>query len=194
MMLGTPDDEDKEAIDANAMEQKAGRQGELMKSTNSDSDRAMPMPPSAKAEQFSQSTDDADVGPGTLIAPSSAIAAAAASAATMPNAEYESTGTSSGEATGKKRQRRVGRVKPQKLAKKAPVNLSDTADSEGTGETSKVLSKHDERWNAMFEKLIEYKQQNNSTQVPQCYDNDPRLGRWVHYQRGTSHDMNTCAK
>jgi len=46
-----------------------------------------------------------------------------------------------------------------------------------------VLSKHDEKWHAMFQKLIEYKERNKHTLVPQCYTEDPRLGRWVHYQR-----------
>lgn len=46
-----------------------------------------------------------------------------------------------------------------------------------------VLSKHDEKWHAMFQKLMEYKERNKHTLVPQCYTEDPRLGRWVHYQR-----------
>ena len=47
----------------------------------------------------------------------------------------------------------------------------------------RVLSKHDEKWNHMFQKLVAYKEAHNSTLVPQCYDSEPRLGRWVHYQR-----------
>jgi hypothetical protein len=35
----------------------------------------------------------------------------------------------------------------------------------------------------MLEALVEYKKEHNSTMVPQCYDQDQRLGRWVHYQR-----------
>ena len=50
----------------------------------------------------------------------------------------------------------------------------------------KMHSKHDAKWNAMFEKLRVYNSQFKNTLVPQCYDQDPRLGRWVHYQRGTS--------
>lgn len=49
----------------------------------------------------------------------------------------------------------------------------------------KMLSKHDEKWNIMFDKFIGYKEKHGSTLVPQCYSEDPRLGRWVHYQRGT---------
>ena len=47
----------------------------------------------------------------------------------------------------------------------------------------KVLSKHDEKWNGMFVKLLEFKEKNKNTLVPQCYNQDARLGRWVHYQR-----------
>lgn len=46
-----------------------------------------------------------------------------------------------------------------------------------------VLSKHDEKWHGMFQKLMEFKERNKHTLVPQCYTEDPRLGRWVHYQR-----------
>ena len=35
----------------------------------------------------------------------------------------------------------------------------------------------------MFVKLEQFRNQHNTTLVPQCYDQDPRLGRWVHYQR-----------
>ena len=37
-----------------------------------------------------------------------------------------------------------------------------------------VLSKHDEKWHAMFQKLMEYKERNKHTLVPQCYTEDPR--------------------
>jgi len=48
-----------------------------------------------------------------------------------------------------------------------------------------VQTKHDEKWNEMFERLVLYKEQNDgSTLVPQCYHPFPKLGRWVHYQRG----------
>lgn len=50
----------------------------------------------------------------------------------------------------------------------------------------KVQSKHDEKWNKMFNELVEYKKHFNTTNVPQCYDKNVRLGRWTHYQRGQS--------
>ena len=37
-----------------------------------------------------------------------------------------------------------------------------------------VLSKHDEKWHAMFQKLMEFKERNKHTLVPQCYQEDPR--------------------
>jgi len=45
----------------------------------------------------------------------------------------------------------------------------------GPPQTSQgVLSKHDEKWHAMFQKLLEYKERNKHTLVPQCYAEDPR--------------------
>jgi hypothetical protein len=37
-----------------------------------------------------------------------------------------------------------------------------------------VLSKHDEKWHGMFQKLSEFKERNKHTLVPQCYSEDPR--------------------
>jgi hypothetical protein len=48
---------------------------------------------------------------------------------------------------------------------------------------TRVLSKHDQKWLDMLAKLVEYIKQNGNTAVPQCYHDDPQLGRWVHYQR-----------
>lgn len=48
---------------------------------------------------------------------------------------------------------------------------------------TRVLSKHDQKWLDMFAKLVEYIKQNGNTAVPQCFHDDPQLGRWVHYQR-----------
>jgi len=59
----------------------------------------------------------------------------------------------------------------------------DTLESDIPNQTQRVLSKHDEKWNAMFVKLLEFKEKNKNTLVPQCYTDDQRLGRWVHYQR-----------
>ncbi|KAG7369107.1 helicase domain protein [Nitzschia inconspicua] len=46
-----------------------------------------------------------------------------------------------------------------------------------------VSTKHDEKWNERFDRLLEYKAKYGNTLVPQYYQDDSRLGRWVHYQR-----------
>ncbi|OEU21560.1 hypothetical protein FRACYDRAFT_235184 [Fragilariopsis cylindrus CCMP1102] len=38
-------------------------------------------------------------------------------------------------------------------------------------------------WMNMFQKLVTYKKQHNSTKVPQKYDEDPKFGLWVSKQR-----------
>lgn len=47
----------------------------------------------------------------------------------------------------------------------------------------KVISKHEEKWNWMFDRLVEFQEKFKHTNVPQMYSDAPRLGRWVHYQR-----------
>ena len=47
----------------------------------------------------------------------------------------------------------------------------------------KVISKHEEKWNWMFDRLLEFREKFHHTNVPQMYADAPRLGRWVHYQR-----------
>jgi predicted metal-dependent RNase len=45
------------------------------------------------------------------------------------------------------------------------------------------MSKHDIKWNDMFNRLVQYKAEHGNCLVPQNYQADGRLGRWVHYQR-----------
>jgi Helicase associated domain len=140
-----------------------------------------PAQPPAAAVTPVTTAAGAAVAAAAPTAPSGVAVAAAASAESSERGEESSMEA----ATTRKRQRRVGVVPANKQLKAPPRPAAEPADSEGTGgESSRTLSKHDERWNAMFAKLLEYKRQNNSTQVPQCYDQDARLGRWVHYQRG----------
>jgi hypothetical protein len=107
-------------------------------------------------------------------------ASAFTSAATGEEKEEQETTKKKRRVTGEKRTRRVGIPAPRKDAK-----LEDPPQAgSGVDATYKVLSKHDEKWNKMLEALLEYKKEHNSTMVPQCYDQDQRLGRWVHYQRG----------
>ena len=44
-------------------------------------------------------------------------------------------------------------------------------------------NRHDEKWNEMLLKLLAYKAKHHSCMVPQQYEKDTKLGRWVHYQR-----------
>jgi len=94
----------------------------------------------------------------------------------------------------RKRVRRVGKAEPRKFVKIDPSTAAAAAGEAAAVDaaarpdgapmpTRRVLSKHDEKWNNMFDRLLEYKKANNHTLVPQCYHDDPRLGRWVHYQR-----------
>ena len=41
----------------------------------------------------------------------------------------------------------------------------------------------DEQWMEMYQKLVAYKKEHRSTNVPRCYMKDPVLGRWVGSQR-----------
>ncbi|OEU21554.1 hypothetical protein FRACYDRAFT_154314, partial [Fragilariopsis cylindrus CCMP1102] len=43
--------------------------------------------------------------------------------------------------------------------------------------------KNQQLWMGMFQKLVEYKEQHKNTMVPSCYDENPKLGRWVTSQR-----------
>jgi len=38
-------------------------------------------------------------------------------------------------------------------------------------------------WEKMYEQLVAYKKEHNSTQVPRKYKANPQLGNWVNYQR-----------
>jgi len=46
--------------------------------------------------------------------------------------------------------------------------------------------KFNARWNMMFERLKKYKEKNGDCLVPQRYEDDPELGRWVETQRRIS--------
>merc|ERR1711903_249303 len=41
----------------------------------------------------------------------------------------------------------------------------------------------DANWDAMFQLLLEYKDQHGNTVVPRRYNNNPQLGNWVGTQR-----------
>ncbi|GKY96352.1 hypothetical protein MPSEU_000594900 [Mayamaea pseudoterrestris] len=91
--------------------------------------------------------------------------------------------------TSKGRTRRVGRTDRQRheelieAAAKAVLSGADDSLAIEIAGAGVIYSKHDEKWNAMFQKLADYQKKHGHTLVPQCYHDDPRLGRWVHYQR-----------
>jgi hypothetical protein len=47
-----------------------------------------------------------------------------------------------------------------------------------------------EKWMNMFQKLVEYKKQHTNTRVPRRHNEDPKLGRWVSYQRQWYNEQN----
>lgn len=46
-----------------------------------------------------------------------------------------------------------------------------------------IYDHHDRQWNEMFDKLLEYKRLHGDTNVPQRYQEIPKLGPWVNQQR-----------
>ena len=54
------------------------------------------------------------------------------------------------------------------------------AESEASG---RVLTKHDQKWWARFGELEEYKREVGDCNVPQKFDANPQLGKWVFNQR-----------
>jgi hypothetical protein len=53
----------------------------------------------------------------------------------------------------------------------------------GRNKTITYRKAQNKKWNEMFQRLISYKKQHNSTIVPQYYAADPELGNWVKWQR-----------
>ncbi|KAL3917445.1 MAG: hypothetical protein SGILL_004710 [Bacillariaceae sp.] len=106
----------------------------------------------------------------------------------------------------KKRTRRVGKFTGKEEEAETPVVKEDSKEAEDAAKVAaavaeaatesgvsitveeasnvgRVVTKHDEKWSERYDQLLEYKAKHGNTMVPQCYHEDPRLGRWVHYQR-----------
>jgi len=49
-------------------------------------------------------------------------------------------------------------------------------------------------WNDLFQRLVQYKEEHQTTHVPQGYKPDPQLARWVHNQRQTCTDSDRVAR
>lgn len=45
------------------------------------------------------------------------------------------------------------------------------------------MGRNDMKWNEMFNRLVQYKAHHRNCLVPQNYQADVKLGRWIHYQR-----------
>jgi hypothetical protein len=63
------------------------------------------------------------------------------------------------------------------LRESSPGNHKDATASE---------LRFNARWNVMFERLKEYKEEHGNCLVPQRYEDDPQLGKWVSMQRTIS--------
>jgi hypothetical protein len=158
-------------------------------------------PPTITTRQESSSTEDYDATIFLLGGVDQVpAAAAAASEIKMETSEKKKRRLPP---TGQTRARRVGRVSRTmeetttttpgeesvgfvvgQVGEGMPLSLATTA-AVTTTPPFRAHTKHEEKWNEMFDKLQAYKLHFKSTLVPQCYDQDVRLGRWVHYQRGT---------
>ena len=60
------------------------------------------------------------------------------------------------------------------------ISRAFLAESEASG---RVLTKRDQKWWARFQELEEYKHEHGDCNVPQHYNANPQLGRWVNQQR-----------
>lgn len=67
--------------------------------------------------------------------------------------------------------------------KDAAAPTTNTAPENGQGgAASRQRVNHEERWNAMFQKLVEFHRSHHHTNVP-CYKENKRLSLWVESQR-----------
>jgi hypothetical protein len=134
-----------------------------------------PAAPDAAADEAADEATDADA---TADATAAADEDAAADTSAVAKPEEEKGAEESKEAEKilkkpkrketKKRVRRVGKTEPRKFLKVQststpvddvpPEGEADAPGPEGTTiQARRVLSKHDEKWNAMFDKLVAYK-------------------------------------
>ena len=66
------------------------------------------------------------------------------------------------------------------------IPLTKGTDQEPENQYATASEKFNARWNVMFERLKEYKEENGDCLVPHKYAEDPKLGRWVTKQRRVS--------
>ena len=72
----------------------------------------------------------------------------------------------------------VDNQRTQYRKKELSTDLIDRLESIGF-----VWKLHDVKWDEMFQRLVDYKNECNSVNVPRSYKADPKLGQWVDKQR-----------
>jgi hypothetical protein len=75
---------------------------------------------------------------------------------------------------------------PSKGQTAITVFLTKGTDQEPENHYATAAEKFNARWHAMFERLKEYKEEYGDCLVPQRYEDDPQLGKWVSTQRSIS--------
>ena len=65
-------------------------------------------------------------------------------------------------------------------------------DETATSTLSWIPTKHDANWMEMYNRLVAYKKQYKSTCVPQRYQEDTQLGKWVGTQRVSYNTNKSC--
>jgi hypothetical protein len=75
---------------------------------------------------------------------------------------------------------------PSKAQTAITVFLTKGTDQEPENHYATAAEKFNARWHAMFERLKEYKEEYGDCLVPQRYEDDPQLGKWVSTQRSIS--------
>jgi hypothetical protein len=97
-------------------------------------------------------------------------------------------GTNEATEPSRKRTRRVGRVDVATSTSAEPT-IATSASSASAFIPQHFVSKNDAAWFQRALELQDYKAVHGHTLVPQNYQPNIRLGRWVHYQRGKIIDM-----
>ena len=75
---------------------------------------------------------------------------------------------------------------PSKKQAATILLLTKGADETSQHQYATASDKFNAKWNVMFEKLEEYKEEYGDCLVPQRYEKDPKLGQWVAHQRKVS--------
>mmetsp|Transcript_7266 Transcript_7266/g.9411 ORF Transcript_7266/g.9411 Transcript_7266/m.9411 type:complete len:320 (-) Transcript_7266:270-1229(-) len=93
------------------------------------------------------------------------------------------------ERKARKKDRKEKRSKKSKRdhVSKKKSKTSDSPTS-GTKEMS-LVGKHELAWTGKFNRLKEYKEKHGDCLVPSLYENDPKLGTWVRWQRTKQNKM-----